>query len=66
MFTSRIYIALRTVVPTKSDSDVIFCLQLLRKITNLYTPLDLARIDRSLVYLSYPADRINTKFIYQL
>ena len=33
------------IVPTKSDSDVILCLQLLSKI-----PLELTRIDRSLVY----------------
>ena len=40
-----------TVVPTQSDSDVIFCLQLLSiKNINLYTPLELTRIDRSLVY----------------
>ena len=38
-----------TVVPAKSDSDVILCLQLLSK-NNLYTLLDLMRIDRSLVY----------------
>ena len=41
-----------TVLPAKSDSDVIFCLQLL---SNLYTPLELTRIDRSLLYKSYPA-----------
>ena len=29
-----------TVLPTKSDSEVIFCLQLI-SITNLYTPLEL-------------------------
>ena len=34
-----------TFVPTKSDSDVIFCLQV-----NLYTPLELTRIVISLVY----------------
>ena len=38
-----------TVVPTKSDSDVIFCLKLLSVNINLYTPLELTRIDRSLV-----------------
>ena len=42
-------ISITTVVPTKSDSDVIFCLQMLSK-TFLYTPLKLTRIDRSLVY----------------
>ena len=38
-----------TVVPTKSDSDVIVCLQSLSK-TLTYTPLELTRIDISLVY----------------
>ena len=38
-----------TVVPTKSDSDVILCLQLLSK-NNVYTPLDLTLIDISLLY----------------
>ena len=39
-----------TVVPTKSNSEEIFCLQLLsKKKTNLYTPLELMRINRSLV-----------------
>ena len=33
------------VVPTKSENDVIFCLNI-----NLYTQLALTRIDRSLVY----------------
>ena len=33
---------------------------------NLYTPLELARIDRSLVYKSYPQDMINTQVIYRL
>ena len=40
-------------VPTNSDSDVILCIQLLiiaKLKDNLYTPLDLARFDRSLVY----------------
>ena len=35
------------VVPTKSDSDVIFWLQLLSKNINLYTTLEPTRIDRS-------------------
>ena len=39
------YELVTTVVPTKSDSDEIFCLQLLSK-----TPLELTRIERSLVY----------------
>ena len=38
-----------TVVPTKSDSDVLLCLQLLSK-NNLYSPFELMRIDSSLVY----------------
>ena len=38
-----------TVVPTKSDSDVIFCLQMLI-ILKLFTPLELTQINRSLVY----------------
>ena len=41
-----------TIVPTKSDNDVILCLQLLRKKNNLYTPLQLMRIDRSLVCIN--------------
>ena len=44
-----------TVLPTKTDSDVMFCLQ-------SYQGL---RIDRSLVYLSYPQDMINTHVIYR-
>ena len=44
-----------TVLPAKSDSDVIFRLQ-------SYLGL---RIDRSLVYLSYPQDGINTQVIYR-
>ena len=48
-----------TVVPTKSDSDAI----LLTYVT--YTPPDPTRIDRSMVYYCYPADRINTQVIYQ-
>ena len=39
-----------TVVPTKSDSDVIFSVQLLSKNINVYTSLELTRLDRSLVY----------------
>ena len=38
-----------TVVPTKSDSDVLLCLQLLSK-NNLYSRFELTRIDSSLVY----------------
>ena len=44
-----------TVVPGKSDSDVRFCLHSYQRL----------RIDRSLVYLSYPADRINTQVSYR-
>ena len=50
---------------TKSDSDVILCLQLLSK-NYLSTSLDLMRIDRSLVYKFYPEDMINTQVIYRL
>ena len=42
-------------IPAKSDSDVMSCLQ-------GYQGL---RIDRSLVYLSYPQDRINTQVSYR-
>ena len=39
------------VLPAKSDSDVMFCLQLLSKtLINFYTPLELMPIDRTLVY----------------
>ena len=44
-----------TVLPAKSDNDVMFCLQ-------SYQGL---RIDRSLVYYSYPQDRIHTQVIYR-
>ena len=44
-----------TVVPTKSDSDVMFCLQSYQGLM----------IDKSIVYQSYPQDRINTQVIYQ-
>ena len=44
-----------TVLPAKSDSDVKFCLQSYQGLS----------IDRSLVYLSYPEDRINTQEIYR-
>ena len=44
-----------TVKPAKSDRDVMFCLQ-------NYQGL---RIDISLVYQSYPQDRINTQVIYR-
>ena len=40
-----------TVVPTKSDSDVILCLQLLSKTRMLDTLLELMRIDRSVCVL---------------
>ena len=54
-----------TVLPAKSDSDVMVCLQLLSKNINLYTPLELTRIDISLMYKSYPADRISSQVIYR-
>ena len=44
-----------TVLPANSDSGVMFCLQ-------SYQGL---RIDISLVYKSYPVDRINTQVIYR-
>ena len=44
-----------TVLPAKSESEVMFRLQ-------SYLGL---RIDRSLVYQSYPQDRINTHVIYR-
>ena len=43
-----------TVLPAKSDSDVMFCLQSYQGLI----------INRSLVYLSYPKGRINTQVIY--
>ena len=43
------------VLPAKSDSDVMFCLQSYHGLI----------IDRSLVYSSYLQDRINTQVIYQ-
>ena len=39
------------ILPAKSDSDVMFCLQIDQGLI----------IDRSLVYHSYPQDRINTQ-----
>ena len=50
-----------TVVPTKSDSDTILCFQLLSK-----TLTCTLRIDRLLVYVSYPQDRIITQVIFRL
>ena len=44
-----------TFVPAQSDSDFMFCLQSYQGLI----------IDRSLVYLSYPQDRINTQVIYR-
>ena len=44
-----------TVLPAKSESDVMFCLQSYQGLI----------IDRSLVYQSYPQDRINTYMIYR-
>ena len=48
-------IAKVTVLPAKIDSDAMLCLQ-------SYQGL---RIDTSIVYLSYPQDRINIQVIYQ-
>ena len=42
-------------VPAKSDSEVMFCLQSYQRLL----------IDRSIVYLTYPQDRINTQVIYR-
>ena len=39
-----------TVVPTKSDSDHHILFTIAKSDINLFTPLELARIDRSLVY----------------
>ena len=39
-----------TVLPAKSDSDVVFCSQLFSQNINVYTLLELMRIDWSLVY----------------
>ena len=44
-----------TILPAKSDSDDMFCLQSYQELV----------IDKSLVYLSYPVDRINTQVIYR-
>ena len=44
-----------TVLPAKSDSYLIFCLQSNQGLM----------FDRSHVYLSYPQDRINTQVIYR-
>ena len=49
------FLFVSTVVPTESDSDVMFCLQSYHGLI----------IDRSRVYLSYPEDRINTHVIYR-
>ena len=45
----------RTVLPAKSDCDVIFCLQSYKGLI----------IDRSHMYLSNPQDRINAQVIYR-
>ena len=42
-------------MPVKSDSDAMFCLQSYQGLI----------IDKSLVYKSYPQDRINTQVIYR-
>ena len=45
-----------TVLPAKSDSDFMLCLQSYQGLI----------MTRSLVYLSHPQDRINTQVIYRL
>ena len=52
---NKVRFCVSTVLPAKSDSDVMFCLP-------SYEGL---RIDRLLVYESYPQDRIHTQVIYQ-
>ena len=52
-------------MPTKSDSDIMPCLQLPSKNINLYTPPEPMRINRSPVYKSYPVDRTNTQVTYR-
>ena len=52
---STLFVIKATVLPAKSDSGVMFCLQSYQGLI----------IDRSLVYESYPQDRINTQVIYQ-
>ena len=47
--------SIHTVLPAKSDSDVMFCLQSHQGLI----------IKRSLVYQSYPQDRIDTQVIYR-
>ena len=46
---------IHTVLPANSDSDIMFSLQVNQGL----------KIDRSLVYESYPQDRINTQLIYR-
>ena len=47
---SELYRDMHTVMPTKSDSDVIFCLKLLSKTLTFYNSLELTQIDISRVY----------------
>ena len=49
MYIVHLFTALATVLPAKSDSDVMFVYNNKQNI-NLYTPLELMGIDRSLVY----------------
>ena len=51
---TTVIIIVGTVLPAKSDSDVLFCLQSCQGLG----------IDRSLGYKSYSQDRINTQVIY--
>ena len=50
-----VWLIFSTVLPAKSDSDVMFCLHRYQGLI----------IDRSLVCWSYPQDRINTQVIYR-
>ena len=57
-------VKIATVLPTKSDSDIMPRLQLPSKNINLYTSPEPMRINRSLVYESFRMDRIYTQVIY--
>ena len=53
-WTKTLVVYIFTVLPAKSNSDVMFCLQR-NQVLVIY---------RSLVYKSYPQDSINTQVIY--
>ena len=57
-------VKIATVLPTKSDSDIMPRLQLPSKNINLYTSPEPMRINRSLVYESFRMDRTNTQVTY--